>query len=212
MHQRLMEFLADPHDQGPLTLHTFEGQNENTRDGILLNEKTGRWYVIEDGIPTLFIDPLRPDDSRFAKRFRGRLEALGCAKGASEEEKGADLVRIESERRARDEQAEDYDRMWTMKLLGLAEVPAYKSALSDNLTTPLLEAGAGTGRLTGIFAEIAPEVVAVDMSRDSLLRNRVRHLGRTRHPVLWLHADLTNLPLKDGAFGPPLRGRAARDP
>jgi SAM-dependent methyltransferase len=90
--------------------------------------------------------------------------------------------------------------------LSLFEVPTYKAALTRDeaaawINTPLFEAGCGTGRFTGVFAEIAPEVVAVDMSRDSLLRNRVRHLGRTRNPVHWVHADLTHVPLKDEAFG-----------
>ncbi len=201
MHSRLMDYLADPHDRGQLTLHTFEGQDDTTRDGVLLNASTGRWYVVQDGIPTLFVDGLRPDDSAFVKRYLGRLRDLGCEVQAPSEGKTEDFVRIEKEREARDEQAEDYDRMWSMKVLGLFEMPAYKKALTKETASPLLEAGAGTGRLTAVFAEIAPEVVAVDMSRDSLLRNRVRHLGRTRHPVYWVHADLTHMPLKDASFG-----------
>lgn len=201
MQSRLLDYLADPHDLGPLTVHTFEGQDDKTRDGILQNAATGRWYVIQDGIPTLFVDALRPDDTVFVRRYESRLRALGCEVKGNTGDKSADFVRIESERHARDEQAEDYDRMWSMKVLGLFEIPAYKKALLQETESPLLEAGAGTGRLTAVFAEIAPEVVAVDMSRDSLLRNRVRHQGRTRHPVYWVHADLTHMPLKDGSFG-----------
>lgn len=202
MHQRLLDFLADPHDAAPLVLHTFTGQDDNTRDGVLLNAQSGRWYPVHDGIPTLFVDALRPDDSRFVARYATELKDRGCeTKSRDNAAPAADLTRIEGERRARDEQAEEYDQMWSMKLLGLVEVPAYKAALDRDCTTALLEAGAGTGRLTHIFAEIAPVVVAVDMSRDSLLRNRVQHLGRTRHPVHYVHADLTHLPLRDGAFG-----------
>lgn len=206
MHVRLMEFLADPHDAGPLKLHTFEGDDHQTRDGILLNEQTGRWYVIEDGIPSLFVDGLRPDDSTFVRRYRDRLKDAGCEVRAEGSEKEKDFDRIESERQARDDQAEDYDRMLSLKVLGWFETPTYRKALVTGgaaqwLDSPLLEAGCGTGRLTGLFAEIAPEVVAVDMSRDSIARNRVRHLGRTRNPVHWVHADLTHMPLKDGVFG-----------
>jgi SAM-dependent methyltransferase/uncharacterized protein YbaR (Trm112 family) len=196
-----MDYLADPHDGGPLTLHTFEGRDDQTRDGILRNDQTGRWYVIQDGIPTLFVDALRPDDSAFVRRYEARLKALDCEFKTPDEIKSDDFTRIESERRARDEQAEDYDRMLSMKLLGLVEIPQYKKALSSETSSPLLEAGCGTGRLTHIFAQIAPEVVAVDMSRESLVRNRVRHHARTFNPVYYVHADLTHLPLKDAAFG-----------
>lgn len=200
MHQRLMDFLADPHDGGPLTLHTFEGRDDHTRDGVLLHESSGRFYVIQDGIPTLFIDALRPDDAAFVHRYAARLRALGCDK-TSGAEKAGDLARIDGERRARDEQAEDYDRMISMKLLGLVEIPQYKAALSEETASPLLEAGCGTGRLTHVFAQIAPDVVAVDMSRQSLVRNRVRHHARTYNPVHYVHADLTHLPLRDAVFG-----------
>jgi SAM-dependent methyltransferase/uncharacterized protein YbaR (Trm112 family) len=201
MHQRLMDFLADPHDGGSLSLHTFEGRDDQTRDGILLNDATGRWYVIQDGIPTLFVDALRPDDAAFVRRYETPLKKLGCEVKVPEGEKEGDFGRIESERRARDEQAEDYDRMISMKALGLIEIPQYKRALSQETNSVLLEAGCGTGRLTHIFAQIAPEVVGVDMSRESLVRNRVRHHARTFNPVHYVHADLTHLPLKDAVFG-----------
>ncbi len=196
-----MDFLADPHDGGPLSLHTFEGRDDSTRDGILLNQATMRWYVVQDGIPTLFVDDLRPDDSQFVRRYRTQLQALGCQFNASEAEKTGDFKRIQSERLARDDQAESYDAMISMKMLAVLEVPAYKRALKSETGSILLEAGCGTGRLTHIFAQIAPEVVAVDMSRESLVRNRVRHHARTYNSVHYVHADLTHLPLKDGIFG-----------
>lgn len=201
MHQRLMDFLADPHDASPLQLHTFEGRDDQTRDGVLLNPASGRWYVIQDGIPTLFVDDLRPDDADFVRRYHSRLQALGCDFASAPAPKTPDFVRIESERQARDDQAEDYDSMLSMKALGLIEVPAYKRALRSETASILLEAGCGTGRLTHIFAQIAPEVVAVDMSRESLVRNRVRHHARTYNPVHYVHADLTHLPLQSAAFG-----------
>jgi SAM-dependent methyltransferase len=52
-----------------------------------------------------------------------------------------------------------------------------------------------------VFARLAPETVAVDMSRESVVRNRARHFARTYNPVHYVHADLTHLPLRDGAFG-----------
>lgn len=196
-----MDFLADPHDASPLQLHTFEGRDDQTRDGVLLNPRSGRWYVIQDGIPTLFVDDLRPDDAAFAARYASALRALGCDFKAPTASKSADFTRIESERMARDDQAEDYDNLLSMKALSWFEIPAYKRALKSDTGSVLLEAGCGTGRLTHIFAQIAPEVVGVDMSRESLVRNRVRHHARTYNPVHYVHADLTHLPLQDAAFG-----------
>ena len=196
-----MSFLADPTDGGPLELHPFETHLDSTRDGVLLNPRTGEWYVIQDGIPTLFVRDLRPDDREFSRRYGSQLRALGCETEGDARAQGGDFARIESERLARDEQAEDYDAMLSMKILALAEVPLYKYAMSADTESPLFEAGCGTGRLTHVFADLAPEVVAVDLSRESIVRNRARHHGRTRNPVYYVHADLTHPPLRDDAFG-----------
>ena len=201
MQEQLLDFLADPHDGGPLALHAFETHLDSTRDGVLLNSRTGDWYVIQDGIPTLFVRDLRPDDSAFKNTYQSQLRELGCEIDDNNRQLSADFARIESERRARDEQAEDYDQLLSMKMLGVIETPIYKRVMSDDLDSPLFEAGCGTGRLTHLFADIAPVVVAADMSRDSIVRNRARHHGRTRNPVLYVHCDLTHPPFRDGAFG-----------
>ena len=201
MQEQLLDFLADPHDGGPLTLHPFETHLDSTRDGVLLNPRSGDWYVIQDAIPTLFARDLRPDDSAFTRRYQTQLRALGCEIGEGNRQLSGDFARIESERLARDEQAEDYDSLLSMKALGVIETPFYKYAMSADTTSPLFEAGCGTGRLTHIFADMAPVVVAADMSRDSIKRNIARHHGRTRNPVHYVHCDLTHLPLRDGVFG-----------
>ena len=201
MQEQLLDFLADPHDGGPLTLHAFETHLDSTRDGVLLNPRTGDWYVIQDGIPTLFVRDLRPDDRAFRQLYEKQLRELGCEIETADRQLSGDFARIESERRARDEQADDYDQLFSMKLLGLIETPIYQRVMSADTDSPLFEAGCGTGRLTHLFADIAPVVVAADMSRDSIARNRARHHGRTRSPVLYVHCDLTHQPFKDGVFG-----------
>ena len=200
MQERLLDFLCDPADGGALSLHAFETHLGAIRDGVLKNDATGAWYPIWDGIPSLFVAQLRPDDTQFVARYAEKLRVLKCDLGVAAAKSG-DFERIESERLARDEQAEDYDAMITLKALALFETPVYKHAMMRETDSVLLEAGCGTGRLTHIFAEIAPEVVAVDMSRDSIVRNRARHQGRTHHPVHYVHADLTHLPLKNAMFG-----------
>jgi len=199
MQDRLLNYLCDPNDGSELRLHPFSTHLGATRDGVLTSD-AGRWYVVQDGIPTLFADALRPDDSAFIQRYEAKLRALGCEFKAAPE-KSSDFARIETERRTRDEQAHDYDALLSLKLLHLFETPAYKRAMSRETDSPLLEAGCGTGAFTGLFAQFAPEVVAVDMSRESLVRNRARHFARTFHPVFYVHADLTHLPIKTGAFG-----------
>ncbi len=199
MQDRLLNYLCDPNDGSDLELHSFSTHLGATRDGVLISG-TGRFYVVQDGIPTLFADALRPDDAEFVARYEGQLRELGCEFKPAEAKSG-DFARIESERRARDDQAQDYDAMVSLKALSLFENPVYKRAMSKETDSPLLEAGCGTGRLTGLFAEIAPEVVAVDMSRESIVRNRARHFARTYHPVFYIHADLTHLPLKSHTFG-----------
>jgi SAM-dependent methyltransferase/uncharacterized protein YbaR (Trm112 family) len=219
MDSRLLDYLADPNDGGTLELHTFEGGGardgrDETRTGVLRNPQTGRWYPIRDGIPTLFADGLRAGDLRatdieFAARYGDKMREAGCEVESGSDaalQQNTDLARIESERRARDEQAEDYDRMFSLKFYERIETPAYRRVLQEysedgSSALPLLEAGCGTGRFTGLFSELAPAVVAVDMSRDSILRNRVRHVGKTASPIHYVHADLTHLPLGTGVFG-----------
>jgi ubiquinone/menaquinone biosynthesis C-methylase UbiE/uncharacterized protein YbaR (Trm112 family) len=209
MNVRLLDYLADPNDGGTLELRAFSGTDVQIRDGVLTNPRTGRWYPVRDGIPTLFGDALRAAgalreaDAAFAARFRKQLESAECDLSNIErhEEAGGDFARMESERRARDEQAQSYDKMLGLKFYERLEIPAYKRAVGDSHDSVLLEAGCGTGRFTGVFAEISREVVAVDLSRDSILRNRVRHTGKTAAPVHYVHADLTHLPCKDEVFG-----------
>jgi SAM-dependent methyltransferase len=210
--------------------------SSRVREGVLVQPQSGRWYPIEDGLPSLFVDALRVGDQHereqaWAKRHAERMKDLplrlqNVAEGeasTSPADAGDDFARMDSERRARDEQAEEYDRMLAMRALEFFEHPAYRAAIEEALATavvparatkeaspglpglgsglPLFEAGCGTGRLTGIFADLCDEVVALDLSRDSIERNRVRHAGRTRATVHYVHGDLTHLPLRDACFG-----------
>lgn len=210
MNVRLLDFLADPNDGGKLELHPFAGNDAQIRTGVLTNPRTGRWYPIRDGIPTLFGDALRAGealraaDSAFAAHYKMQLEEAGCDLSnieSSSRQAAGDFARMESERRARDEQAQNYDKMLGLKFYERIEIPAYQRAVGEAHDMPLLEAGCGTGRFTGVFADISREVIAVDLSRDSILRNRVRHTSKTAAPVYYVHADLTHLPCKDDIFG-----------
>lgn len=195
MDKRLTQYLADPHDGGDLELHIFEGDGQQVRQGVLRNPANGKWYPIRDAIASLFIDALREDDPQWIERFRSQLEAAQCELPSSEHTSG-DIARIASERKARDEQAEDYDRMLSIKMLDIFERPTYRRVFAGTPSPLMLEAGCGTGRFTGLFSELSQELIATDMSRDSIKRNIARWTGKTANTVHYLHADLTHLPLK----------------
>ncbi len=215
MNLRLLDFLLDPNDFQPLQARSFQGDGNTIREGVLINAQTRRWYPIRDGIPSIFCDDfrvgaLKEEDSAFAAQYAHELSDVlhpeeNQDRARNHVERVHDLGRIANERCARDEQAEAYDRMISMKTLRLFELPAYKRAMIEYSKTPtdlpILEAGCGTGRYTDLFARYGSEVVALDLSRDSILRNRVLHSGKTRSPVHYLHADLTHLPLRDNVFG-----------
>lgn len=197
MDKRLTNYLADPHDGGELELHIFEGDERQVREGVLRNKVSSKWYPIRDAIPSLFIDALREDDPVWIERFREKLEAANCALPSKEETSG-DMARIISERAARDDQAEEYDRMIAIKILNFFERPTYRRTLPKNILT--LEAGCGTGHFTGLFSELSQELIATDMSRDSIKRNIARWTGKTANTVHYVHADLTHLPMKTKSF------------
>jgi uncharacterized protein YbaR (Trm112 family)/SAM-dependent methyltransferase len=213
MKERLLDFLACPHDQHhPLQLHTFRerprpGQAADLTEGVLLCDECKRWFPITDGIPTVFPDDLRgPGPSGYgddefiavhrdelaAMRLVGPAASLSTADRAAEEE----IRKMQSERRARDEQAEQYDKLLGLRLYKWIEAPAYYEALSGAPPGPLLEAGCGTGRLTDVFTSIADEVIAADFSLISIRRNRARHASNSKI-IHYVQCDLTRLPLRD---------------
>jgi ubiquinone/menaquinone biosynthesis C-methylase UbiE len=64
---------------------------------------------------------------------------------------------------------------------------------------PVLDVPAGTGLVTAEAlrsVEAPPLVVAVDLSRQMLLRSR----SRLRHRAVFVEADVARLPFRDGAF------------
>ena len=193
MDKRLTEYLADPHDGGDVELHIFEGDERQVREGVLRNNASSKWYPIRDAIPSLFVDALREDDPVWIERFRAQLEAASCSIPSQEASSG-DMARISSERKARDEQSEEYDRMLAIKILNFFETPTYRRTLPKSTLT--LEAGCGTGHFTGLFSELSQELIAADMSRDSIKRNITRWTGKSANTVHYVHTDLTHLPLK----------------
>lgn len=68
--------------------------------------------------------------------------------------------------------------------------------VADRTTGPVLELGSGTGRLAGPLRAAGVEVVGLDASLAMLTRSVDRHPD-----VPVLAADMSELPVRDGAFG-----------
>jgi ubiquinone/menaquinone biosynthesis C-methylase UbiE len=107
--------------------------------------------------------------------------------------------------------ASTYDRRWvpalydldvrlTSRLIWGASVASQARLLADMLTAgPLLDVPAGTGLITRKAVEgqtASPLIVAVDLSGQMLRRARRRLDAR----AVYVEADVTQLPFRDGAF------------
>ncbi|HID05549.1 MAG TPA: methyltransferase domain-containing protein [Armatimonadetes bacterium] len=105
------------------------------------------------------------------------------------------------EQRTRDEQAEWYDRLFGLKVVGILEVPTYMKLLGDAKYSLALEVGCGTGRITERILPSAHQLIALDLSRTSLLhcRQRVASVSE-EHCICLVHGDANALPVKDKAF------------
>lgn len=117
---------------------------------------------------------------------------------ATHEDDAESMAKL-SERSARDEQAEDYDRMVGLKLFGMLEVPWTRRLSQLSADATLVEVGCGTGRMTARFAPFVCRAVAIDFSLQSLIRCREKLASAGIENVTLIQADATALPIKGGA-------------
>lgn len=166
----------------PLQLTIVEERAGEIETGCLDCPACGRTYPVQEGIARMLPLPL-------VQRNAGSDETLDES-----------TRRKRSEMHARDEQVQDYDRMWYLNLFGLVEIPATLLALSLSPRHTLLEAGCGTGRMTRIFAEQCARLIAVDYSWESLrvCAGKLRRAGITG--VDLVQADLCHLPFRAEVF------------
>jgi SAM-dependent methyltransferase len=83
-----------------------------------------------------------------------------------------------------DADAETYDRSAIHALSDPVEAAAWRAALRRNLPDPparVLDAGAGTGAITLLLAELGYRVTALDLSEAMLARAREKAAGRGLH-------------------------------
>jgi len=165
-----------------LILEAWDGDDAKVVSGRLHCPGCYQEYPIEDGIVRML--PIQLQQSAEAK--------------APEDEVSARKI---SEMHARDQQVEDYDRMWHLTLFGKLEVPLTLRHLSVHRTQhELLEAGCGTGRMTREFAGRCRHLVSLDFSWESLKVNAAKLRADRVQNVDLVQADICHLPLRAGAF------------
>ncbi len=74
----LVNMLVCPIDKGyPLTLHIFQTDNEEIKEGMLVCPKCSRWYAIKDKIPEMLPDNFRveKEDTEFLEKWKNQLPA-----------------------------------------------------------------------------------------------------------------------------------------
>lgn len=173
LQHELLSLLICPETGEPLT--GWDGRCETGA----LTTAGGRVYPIEDGIPNLLPDALR----------------FPAPEAAAEE-----VQEKRSEMQARDEQVGAYDRMLGLKLFTSVELPLTLRYLAPEPGHLMLEGGCGTGRMTAAFAEKVRGLVCVDFSRQSLKVAQAKVPAHLREKILFLQADLSQLPLRSEAF------------
>jgi SAM-dependent methyltransferase len=102
----------------------------------------------------------------------------------------------ETERAFRSEESAWYDDMY-VGYTDVVEVPTVVRRVGKP-SGPILDAGCGTGRITGALVPLGQPIVAVDYSDVCLQRMLTRCAGSR---VLAVQSDLRNLPLRSGAMG-----------
>ncbi|MBM3457545.1 MAG: methyltransferase domain-containing protein [Armatimonadetes bacterium] len=108
------------------------------------------------------------------------------------------LALVDRERRQRDREADDYDRLPGLRLMSPREIPATLNPLGLGRASRLLEVGCGTGRLTLPARRRGAQVLAVDHSLESLLRLRQKLAGAEAAGVQLVQAEAFRLPVRSG--------------
>lgn len=107
------------------------------------------------------------------------------------------------EQKARDKEADIYDKNLGLKFLTGFEIKRYAASLADEIKneTPLLEIACGTGRFTPLLAPRFLHTFSLDVSIESLRVLR-KKLAGTPHEkkVTLIHADAAHLPFASETF------------
>ncbi len=108
-----------------------------------------------------------------------------------------------SEQELREQSSRDQESVWYDSMFegytNAVEVPTVLARIGRP-NGPILDHGAGTGRITSALVELGQPVIAVDYSAVSLRTLVERCAGKGTGPVLAVQADVRHLPVRDGVM------------
>jgi len=108
-----------------------------------------------------------------------------------------------SEQELREQSSRDDESVWYDSMFegytNAVEVPTVLARIGRP-AGPILDHGAGTGRITAALVGLGQPVIAVDYSAVSLRTLVGRCAGRGTGPVLAVQADVRHLPVRDGVM------------
>ena len=188
MRSSLLSTLRCPLDySGDMSIVVAQSEEGRAISGTLTCPDCGTRYTIEQGIPRLLPPGLNSDGSEESESSEGIWP-------------DPETQNKRMEMKARDEQTDEYDRMWWLNLFSLVEIPAMLMHLSLRSSHSLLEAGCGTGRMTRQFAERCDSLLAMDYSWESLLACKRKLDAAGVSNVDLVQADICRLPFRSESF------------
>ncbi len=132
------------------------------------------------------------------------LECAGCGASYPVRDGVVSFLTAEqlSEQELREQSSRDQESVWYDSMFegytNAVEVPTVLARIGRP-SGPVLDHGAGTGRITAALVELGQPVVAVDYSGASL-RTLVERCAGKGAPVLAVQADVRHLPVRDGVI------------
>lgn len=112
------------------------------------------------------------------------------------DESGDAHAEVRAERRQRDREAAQYDRLLGLRLLSLAEIPTTLRPLGVSPGERVVEVGCGTGRLSLPLVRTRAACVLLDHSLDSL--RVLQEKLPASDDVLLVQGDASRLPVRSG--------------
>ena len=98
-----------------------------------------------------------------------------------------------------DRAAGAYDVWHWLEFWRRNEVPVVASWIEALTPGVLLDAGSGTGLYRGLIESAGHTLLAVDVSRQMLLRQQERHPAHVRHRSYLVQADVCQLPIRSAS-------------
>jgi SAM-dependent methyltransferase/uncharacterized protein YbaR (Trm112 family) len=215
MKERLTELLACPECGGNLRMTSFESGYEedehqqqvlDVEEGVLSCE-CGRAFPIIEGVPRL-LQGFLSIQTGFLGKWKTELDGCGALSEMALERPSPEFSQLIEPTMKR------FEKEWTehpveKKTWGLDQATRVDHSLrylgwgrEDIKGKLILDAGAGTGQLTGTMAQLGCEIVGIDLSpavvRGWKLRNLLEGSGRTMIHIV--QGNLMKPPFRERVF------------